>query len=124
MNYENVVVSSDTAADAVSPSRSVLFWAAWAAVTGLYLYALIAAVGNFLGMSTVAQTLTGQLSTSGTVWLTAGVVLPLLAFALALLLGRGRSRTQKFLLLATGLCLLAVMQLNIMHLVPNSSYFG
>lgn len=124
MNHENVVVSSDTATDAVSPSHSVLFWVAWAAVTGLYLYSLIAAIGNFLGMNTVAQALTGQLSISGTAWLSAGVVLPLLAFTMALLLGRGRSRTQKLLLLATGLCLLAVMQLNIMHLVPNSSYFG
>lgn len=124
MNSGNTIVVNENDATSDSLKSAVGFWVVWVAIAGLYLYALVASIGNFWGMNSVAQKLTGSLSTSGVVWLTAGVVLPLISFGIAVLLGRNRSRPQKLLMLAAGICLLAVMQLNIMHLVPNSSYFG
>jgi len=54
-------------------------------------------------------------------WL--GVALPVVALAVALLAGRRKGGGVKLLLLATALAVTAAVQLEILHLVPQSSFF-
>lgn len=105
-------------------NRTIAGWAVGVILIGLYAYALIAAIGNAIGMPQVAESLGLGLSAAGLAWITVGIIIPPLILALALVLGRGRSMALKLLLLAAGICLVAGLQLDIMHVVPRMSYFG
>ncbi|KAF5287531.1 hypothetical protein FQR65_LT21016 [Abscondita terminalis] len=89
-------------------------WVAGVLLTGLYAYAIAAAVGNLIGMSTFLGDTFGVLPW---VMLGAGIAVPALAFIVALLIGRGRGPGVRILILATGLCVAAAIQLEIMHLI-------
>lgn len=100
------------------------FWAALVAITGLYLYAIAAAIGNWVGMSNIAEILSDGLSTQGVIWLSIGVAIPVILLGASLILGRGKSHGQRLLLLLLGLTLVAVLQLDITHMIPTTRYLG
>lgn len=97
-------------------------WLLGSLLAALYVYATVAAIGNWIGMREIASSLSGGLSPSGIVWLSCGVVLPPLALTGALVAGRKKPALQRLLLLVLGLSLVAVMSLNILHLIPTTSY--
>lgn len=111
---------------AASTSRfsTVMFWVVTTLVLGLFVYSVSAAVGNWIGMAALADLLADGLAPAGIAWLTVGVSIPVVFLVLALLLGRSRERSTKLLILFLGLALVAVMQLNIMHLIPTTTYLG
>lgn len=89
-------------------------WIAGIAILALYAYAVAAGIGNFLGMSTFLGSALGPLP-----WALLGlaVLAPIAAFVISLVVARGRSAWVRLLLLATGLCVAAAVQLEIMHLI-------
>lgn len=99
-------------------------WAAGLLLGLLYLYAIVAGIGNFVGVTGMSSALGTELTGSGRFWLVIGLVMPAVVFVLALLLGRRRSAGIRILLLAAGVALVAVWQIDVMHVVPNSSYFA
>lgn len=99
-------------------------WTIGLIITALYGYAVVAAAGNLVGMPQAAVALGLTVTATGWAWLSLGVALPIVVFAVALLVARGRSSWVRILLLITGLCVVAVLQLDLMHLVPPSRYFG
>ena len=64
-----------------------------------------------------------ELAPVGWVWLVLAVIMPIAAYAIALLFGRGRSAAVRLLLLATGLAVVAVLPLEMQLLAPLSSFF-
>lgn len=104
--------------------RLITAWIAGLVLATLYLYAAVAAVGNLIGMTGLAAALDVGLSVSGWLWLIAGILIPLLVMGLALWLGRRRSAWARILLLAAGVAVVAALQIDVMHLIPDSSYFG
>lgn len=89
-------------------------WVAAVAILALYAYAVAAGVGNLLGMSSFLGDALGPLP-----WTLLGlaIFLPVAALVIALIVARGRSAWVRVLLLATGLCVAAAAQLEIMHLI-------
>lgn len=91
----------------------------WAAVTiavvfGLfYVYDVWEAVGNLVGLNMAAGSLDTQLSGFGWALLIGGVLLPFVVYGAAAWLGRNRGPRARILLLLTGLCLVAVLSLDI-----------
>ncbi len=104
--------------------RNILAWAAGILLGVLYLYAIATAVGNLLGMLGLAGALGTGLSGAGWFWLVFGIVAPAAVLALALMLGRRRGAGRRILLLAAGVALVAVVQIDLMHVIPESSYFA
>lgn len=85
-----------------------------AAFFGLFFaYDLWEAVGNLVGLNVAAQSLDTQLSGFGWAVLIAGVVLPILVYAIAFWLGRARGGAARAVLFLVGLCLVAVLSLDI-----------
>lgn len=107
-----------------SVTGRVLAWILCALLLALYIYAVIAAIGNWQGMSQIAAILSDGLSAQGTFWLGAGVALPALILFAALIAGKGQTLGKRLLFLALGLTILAVLQLDILYFVPTTSYFG
>lgn len=95
-------------------ARVVSAWVVAIGVLGLYAYAVAAGIGNLVGMSTFLGDVLGPLP-----WALLGltVVAPIVALVVALILARGRTAWVRVLLLATGLCVAAAVQLEIMHLM-------
>lgn len=95
-------------------AKLISAWVASLAILVLYIYATIAALGNLLGMSTFVGTALGLIP-----WVLLGlqVLAPVIALVAALLVSRGRSAGMRVLLLATGICAAAAIQLEIMHLI-------
>lgn len=89
-------------------------WVAGILLVALYGYSVVAAVGNLVGMSGFLGAVFGPLP-----WmlLWAGAIVPVVALVVTLILGRGRTAGMRLLLLATGLCVAAAIQLEIMHLI-------
>lgn len=102
---------------------SVSFWIVTAILGLFYAYAVVAAVGNWVGISLFADTLAGGLSVTGVFWLGVGVLLPIVLFAITLIIGWNQSFGVRVLLLVLGLSLTSIVQLLIMHYVPTTSYF-
>ncbi|MCW2287308.1 hypothetical protein [Leucobacter luti] len=102
----------------------ILAWGVGVLLCGLYLYATITGVGNLTGMLGLSGALGTGLSVTGWIWLSVGILLPLLVLAAALVLGRGRKPGIRILLLAAGIAAIAVWQLDLMHVIPESSYFA
>lgn len=90
----------------------------------LYLYAVVAGIGNFVGIAGLSDALGTGLSSSGRIWLIVGIAMPLVVLAAALLVGRGRRAGIRILLLAAGVALVAAWQIDLMHVIPESSYFA
>lgn len=100
--------------------RRIIPWVIGALITGLYGYALVAPIGNLVGLPQLGL----AINPIGWFWLVAGVLLPPLAYALALWAGRGRAAATRLLALGTGLAAVAVLQLEIQLLVQTSTFFG
>lgn len=104
--------------------KTVSAWVVGVLLAVLYVYAAIAAVGNVLGMIGLAGALGTGLSGTGWLWLTLGVLIPLVLLAVALWLGRGRAAWTRILLLAAGIAVVAALQIDVTHVIPESSYFA
>mgnify|MGYP000868631457 CR=1 FL=1 len=104
-------------------ARKITGWAAFAVLTALYVYMVVAAVGNLTQLPQMAAQLGLAVNTLGWFWLWLGVALPALGYAVALLVGRGRSGRSKLLILVTALALVAALQLEISIVVPPTSFF-
>ncbi len=105
-------------------AKLISAWSAGVLLGLLYLYATVAGIGNLVGVMGMSAALGTGLTGSGRFWLVVGVVMPAVVFALALLLGRRRGAGARILLLAAGVALVAAWQIDIMHVVPDSSYFA
>ncbi|QIK62449.1 DUF3422 domain-containing protein [Leucobacter viscericola] len=104
--------------------KVVSAWVVGFLLAVLYLYAATAAIGNLIGMSGLAGALGTGLSAVGWIWLITGIVMPVVLLSLALILGRKRKAGIRILLLAVGITVVAVLQIDLMHLIPESSYFA
>lgn len=104
--------------------RRIVAWTLGALLTALYVYTVIAAVGNIVLLPRMASSMGLGITGTGWFWLVFGVLLPVAVYVLALLIGRGRSAAARLLVIAAGLCLVAAVQLEVLHLVPQSSFFG
>ena len=102
----------------------VIAWVALVLLTLLYAYVVVTGVGNLTGISELAGVLGFAVSPAGWFWLTLGILLPIAVYAVALLFGRGRAAGVRVLLLATGLAVVGAIQLEILHLVPQTSFFA
>lgn len=127
----NDAVSEDAPEAAVAPpelQRSMVAviagWAWGVVVTLLYVLVVINAVGNLLGMQQMAAALGTVLSPLGWFWLVCGAILPIVVFAVALILSRGRTPALRILVLFAGIAVLSAFQLEITHLVPQYQYFA
>lgn len=105
-------------------TRRIVSWGVWALITALYVYMVIAAVGNLMFLPDMATAIGLGITPTGWFWLVFGVAMPVVAYLLALFAARGRSASVRLLVLATGLCIAAAVQLEVTHLVPQSSFFG
>jgi hypothetical protein len=105
-------------------ARRIIAWTAGALLVALYAYTVIAAIGNVVLLPQMASSMGLGITGAGWFWLAFGVALPVLVLALALLIGRGRTAGPRLLVVAAGLCLVAAVQLEVLHLVPQSSFFG
>lgn len=78
-----------------------------------YAYDLWEAVGNLVGLNIAAGDLDTSLSAGGWTVLIIGVLLPVVVYGIAFWLGRRRAVGVQALLYVTGLCLVAVLSLDI-----------
>ncbi|MHA3683937.1 hypothetical protein ACXR2T_04320 [Leucobacter sp. HY1910] len=105
-------------------TRRIISWAVWAIITGLYVYMVVAAVGNIVLLPQMVASIGVSITGAGWFWMIFGVALPPLAYALALVFARRSGTAVRLLALATGLCAAAAIQLEVLLLVPQSSFFG
>ncbi len=101
----------------------IMTWLAYALLAALYVYMVVAAIGNLVLLPEMAAELGLAVNATGWFWLWLGVALPIVAAAVGLLLGLRRGRGSRLLALATALAVTAALQLEILHLVPQSSFF-
>lgn len=104
-------------------TRRIVAWAVFALIVVLYASAVVAAVGNIVLMPQLAAQLGLGVNAVGWFWLVFGIALPVVGFVLAWLFGRGRSGGMRLLFFAAGLCLVAVVQIDVMHTIPQASFF-
>lgn len=102
----------------------VATWGIGGLVTLLYVYLVVAGIGNLLGLTEMSSLLGLSLTDVGWFWVLFGIALPAVGFAAALLIARGKSGAMRVLVLATGLAVVAAVQLEVLHLVPQSSFFA
>ncbi|WP_449283682.1 hypothetical protein [Leucobacter sp.] len=99
-------------------------WAIGLLLTGLYASTVVAGVGNLVLLPQMAASMGLGITPTGWFWLGFGVLMPVVVFALSLVIGRGRSASLRLLVLAAGLGVVAAVQLEVMHLVPQSGFFA
>lgn len=95
-------------------AKLISAWIAAVALLALYAYATAAALGNLLGMSKFVGSALGVLPW---ILLVLQVAVPAISLIAALIIARGRGAGMRILLLATGICVAAAIQLEIMHLI-------
>lgn len=78
-----------------------------------YVYDVWEAIGNLVGLNLTAQSLDTQLSGFGWTVLIFAVLMPLLVFGIALVIGRRRSAGAQAVIFFAGLCLVAVLSIDI-----------
>ena len=98
-------------------------WVVFGLLTALFAYLVIAAVGNLVLLPQMAAEIGLGVNGTGWFWLWAGIALPAVAYAAALVIARKRTAGGRLLILATALALTAAVQLEILHLVPQSTFF-
>lgn len=101
----------------------IFTWTISVLVLVLYAWAIVNAVGNFVGLRGFARSLESDLTMTGWFWLLGGILLPIVIAVLAFFLAR-KQPEKRWLVLLVGLALVALLQLNVQHLVPQSSFFG
>ena len=94
-------------------AKVISAWVAGLAVVALYAYLVAAAIGNLLGMSRFLGEALGPLP-----WTLLGLAVfaPIGALIVTLIIARDRGAWVRVLLLFTGLCVAAAVQLEIIHL--------
>lgn len=102
----------------------VIFWILAAALSLMFVYETFASVTRWIGMSDFATAVADGLSLRGTLWLLAGVLIPVGIFAGAIIAGRKRGSFQRILMLILGISLVAVLQMDIMGRIPTTHYLG
>lgn len=105
-------------------TRRILTWAVGAIITGLYVYVLVAAIGNLMLLPEMVASMGLHMTGSGWFWLILVAALAPVSYALALFAARRRGAGVRLLALATGLCVTAALQLEILLLVPQSTFFA
>jgi hypothetical protein len=106
-----------SAAEVEAPVRRTPFWLeiTLAIAFGLFFaYDAWEAVGNLVGVADLAGTLDTSITGLGWVVLVAAILLPILLFAAAFLLGRRRSAVVQAALYLTGLAVSALLYLDIL----------
>lgn len=98
-------------------------WLMFAVLAGLYVYMVVAAVGNLTLLPEMGKSLGLTVNAVGWFWLWFGVLLPALAFAVAALISRGRGGGAKLLVFATALAVAAAIQLEVSLVVAPASFF-
>jgi hypothetical protein len=107
-----------------SPLRTALGWIVIVVSVTLYAYAVWSAVGNMILFPQFAAAIGLGMSASGWFWLIVQVALPFLIVTAALLLGRRRNLLVRGIILLVGVAVVSVLSIDIMHSIPQSSYFG
>jgi len=79
-----------------------------------YAYDVWEAIGNLVGLNQQAQTLGTQLSGFGWIVLIGAIVLPVVVYIVAYRIGRNRAFGVQALTLLVGLCLVAVLSIDIL----------
>lgn len=102
----------------------IIAWTVGILLTGLYISSVVAGIGNLVLLPQMAATMGLSMTPAGWFWLGFGVLLPVVVFSLSLLLARGRRASLRVLVLAAGLGVVAAVQLEVMHLVPQSGFFA
>ena len=94
-------------------AKLISAWVAGLAIVALYAYTVVAAIGNLLGMSQFLGEALGVLP-----WTLLGfaIFVPVGALIVSLIVARDRGAWTRVLVLATGLCVAAAVQLEIVHL--------
>ena len=110
------VPAAETPGTATTVAPAPLWLSATLAVVfGLfYAYDAWEGVGNLVGVNLAAQSLDTQVSGLGWTVLIAGVVMPVLVFALAFWMGRKHTALVQAIMLFVGLCLVAALSLDIL----------
>lgn len=104
-------------------ARRIVAWVLGLLIAALYASAVITALGNLRGIPEMASFFGASVPATGWFWLWFGVVMPILVFGIALVLGHRRRAASRLLLLVAGLCLVSAIQLEVLHFVPQSSFF-
>lgn len=102
----------------------VLCWVGYLVLVALFVSMTVQAVGNLMLLPQAAESIGLAISGTGWFWLGAGVALPLIALALGVCVAWKRSAPARILVLATALAVAAAVQLEVTHLVPQSSFFA
>jgi hypothetical protein len=103
-------------AEVEAPARRIPFWleVALAIAFGLFFaYDAWEAVGNLVGIASLASTLGTSITGLGWVVLIAAILLPILLFAIAFLVGRRRPAVVQAALYLCGLAVSAALYLDI-----------
>lgn len=96
------------------PRRRLLLWVLIAAVFALFFaWDVWEGIGNLVGLRTYAATLGTDLNGTGWTVLLLGLVLPIVCFLTALVLGRRRGLLARTGLLLAALCLSAALSLDV-----------
>ncbi|HUH54005.1 MAG TPA: hypothetical protein VLZ31_08225 [Microbacteriaceae bacterium] len=101
-------------------ASGVGFWLFFMFVTIMYVYATVVSVGNVTGVLEIAQALESGLSAMGILWAGFSVLMPVIVFVIAVLLGIGRSYLKRSLLMFLGLTLVSIWYINLLHFVHVS----
>ncbi|MGO1537777.1 MAG: hypothetical protein ACTHZ9_07000 [Leucobacter sp.] len=102
----------------MKPAR-IFGWLIAALITGLYAYVVVIAIGSMTGMIGQGEALGLRISALGWTILLTGLVSSPLVFVLSLWFGRKHKFALRVLILAAGLCVVAVVQLDITDLVAR-----
>ncbi len=103
-------------------ARKITGWAAFALLTALYVYMVVAAIGNLTQLPQMAAQLGLAVNALGWFWIWFGIALPVAGFLIAAFAGRRRSGGARLLIFATALACVAALQLEISLLVPVTSF--
>ncbi len=104
-------------------AKKITGWVLFAAITGLYVFMVITAIGNMTQLPEMASQLGLEVNQTGWFWLWFGVALPIVGYLIALVAGIKRRGGSKLLIFATGLAVVAAVQLEISLVVPPTSFF-
>lgn len=102
----------------------IVAWGIGLLLTGLYASTVVSSAGNLVLLPQMAESMGLGITPTGWFWLGFGVLMPVAVYALALVIGRRRSAALRLLVLAAGLGVVAAVQLEVMHLVPQSGFFA
>lgn len=98
-------------------------WVLGILLTLLYASTVIAATGNLVLLPKVGAEMGYDVTAFGWFWLWFGILMPVLVFGLALLIGRKRRAATRLFVLFAGLAVVSVLQLEVLLVVPQSAFF-